>query len=109
LNGGDPDRAFLGEPGVVAGYYRLDDFDATYCSAYCWSGDSELARRRGRASREGIETKRNTTGVKVLQGTLHVDLTVPMWERSPNASISAGHDQVNRECTLWEKLCAAER
>ena len=40
---------------------------------------------------------------------MDVDLTVPMWERSPNASISAGHGQVNRECTPKEKLCAANR
>ena len=96
-SGGDRegDRALHGEPGLIAGHsHRLDDVDATYCSEYCWSDDSAGARRRDRASRKVVETKRDASEVNVLP-SLDVDLTVRTSKRSPNASISSGEGQVN--------------
>ena len=96
-SGGDRGRAFRGGPALTGGRchcYQLDDDDATYCSEYYWSDDSAGARRRDRASRKVVETKRDASEVNVLP-SLDVDLTVRTQERSPNASISSGAGQVN--------------
>ena len=96
-SGGDREtnRALHGEPGLNAGHcYRLDDDDATYCSECYWSDGSAGARRRDRASRKVVETKRDASEVNVLP-SLDVDLTVRTQKRSPNASISSGAGQVN--------------
>ena len=96
-SGGVRDRALRGEPGLIGGRrhcYRLDDDDATYCSKCYWSDDSAEARRRDRASRKVVETKRDASEVNVLP-SLDVDLTVRTQKRSPNASISSGAGQVN--------------
>ena len=98
-SGGDQerDRALHGEPALIGGhchYYRLDDVDATYCSECYWSDGSAGARRRDRANRKVVETKRDASEVNVLP-SLDVDLTVRTQERSPNASISSGAGQVN--------------
>src|SRR5689334_1703694 len=94
-SGGDRDRALHGEPGLNAGHcYQLDVGGATYCSECYWSGGSAGARRRDRASRKVVETKRDASEVNVLP-SLDVDLTVRTQEKSPNASISSGAGQVN--------------
>lgn len=98
-SGGDPrrGRALHGEPGLIAGHcHRLDCDDATYCSECYWSDDSAGARRRDRASRKVVETKRDASEVNVLP-SLDVDLTVRTQERSPNASISSGAGRVNMQ------------
>ena len=95
VGGGDRDRALHGEPGLIAGHcYRLDCDDATYCSEWCWSDGSAGARRRDRASRKVVETKRDASEVNVLP-SLDVDLTVRTQKRSPNTSLSSAAGQVN--------------
>jgi hypothetical protein len=110
-SGGVRDRALRGEPELIGGRchcYRLDD-DATYCSLWYWSDGSAGARRRDRASRKVVETKRDASEVKVLP-SLDVDLTVRTSERSPNASISSGAGQVNIQMyTGREPMCPIGR
>jgi len=107
-SGGVRDRALRGEPELIGGhchYYRLDDDDATCCSEWYWSDGSAGARRRDRASRKVVETKRDASEVNVLP-SLDVDLTVRMQKKSPNASISSGAGQVNIQYTLDGNRCA---
>lgn len=96
-SGGVRDRALRGEPELIGGHChccRLDDGDATCCSEWYWSGGSAGARRRDRANRKVVETKRDASEVNVLP-SLDVDLTIRTQDRSPNASISSGAGQVN--------------